>query len=159
DGMVTGSPVTFGKRLEEAAAPGEVLIGELTRALVRDAAELEPVEPPALNGVSRQAAVYRVVALREVPERPHRMPFVGRGRELSLVAGLWERVQSERRCELATIVGEAGVGKSRLAAELLAASEAWVVRARCLPYGEGITYWPVVEALKQLEVLPADEAA
>jgi tetratricopeptide (TPR) repeat protein len=75
------------------------------------------------------------------------------------VAGLWERVQAERRCELVTIVGEAGVGKSRLAAELLSSSEARVVRGRCLPYGEGITYWPVVEVLKQLDVRPADEAA
>ena len=71
----------------------------------------------------------------------------------------WERVQAEQRCELVTVVGDAGVGKSRLAAEVLASIEATVVRGRCLPYGEGITYWPVVEVLKQLDVPPADEAA
>src|SRR5439155_6370944 len=71
----------------------------------------------------------------------------------------WERVQAEKRCELVTIIGDAGVGKSRLVAEVLASVDATVVRGRCLPYGEGITYWPVVEVLKQLAVLPPDETA
>jgi tetratricopeptide (TPR) repeat protein len=68
-------------------------------------------------------------------------------------------VRAEGRCELVTVVGDAGVGKSRLAVELLGSIEATVVRGRCLPYGDGITYWPVVEVLKQLDVLPSDEAA
>ena len=68
-------------------------------------------------------------------------------------------MRAEQRCELVTVVGDAGVGKSRLVAEALASIEATVVRGRCLPYGEGITYWPVVEVLKQLDLLPADEAA
>ena len=71
----------------------------------------------------------------------------------------WERALAEQRCELVTVVGDAGVGKSRLAAEALARVDARVVRGRCLPYGEGITYWPVVEVLKQLDVLPSDPAA
>ena len=71
----------------------------------------------------------------------------------------WERVRAERRCELVTVVGDAGVGKSRLVAEALLLFDATVVRGRCLPYGEGITYWPVVEVLKQLDVLPAEDAA
>src|SRR5438034_10711770 len=87
------------------------------------------------------------------------MRFAGRERELALVREISERVRAERRCEGVTVVGEAGVGKSRLAAELLASVEATVVRGRCLPYGEGITYWPVVEVLKQLDLLPSDEAA
>ena len=58
-----------------------------------------------------------------------------------------------------TTVGDAGVGKSRLVAEALATADATVVRGRCLPYGEGITYWPVVEVLKQLDARPADERA
>ena len=58
-----------------------------------------------------------------------------------------------------TVVGDAGVGKSRLVAEALASIEARVVRGRCLPYGEGITYWPVVEVVKQLAALPTDPAA
>ena len=97
--------------------------------------------------------------MRDAPERRHEALFVGRERELALVREAWERVRAEQRCELVTVVGDAGVGKSRLVAEALASIEATVVRGRCLPYGEGITYWPVVEVLKQLDVLPSDEAA
>ena len=85
-----------------------------------------------------------------------RRRFVGRERELALVREAWERAQAEQRCELVTIVGDPGVGKSRLVAEALATIDARIVRGRCLPYGEGITYWPVVEVMKQLDALPSD---
>ena len=68
-------------------------------------------------------------------------------------------MRADERCELFTIVGEAGVGKSRLVSEALASEDSTVVLGRCLPYGEGITYWPVVEVLKQLAVVPPNEAA
>src|SRR5581483_1204143 len=79
-------------------------------------------------------------------------PMVGRERELRLLTSVWERVVPERACQLFTILGPAGVGKSRLAAEFLTSlgDSAIVLRGRCLPYGEGITYWPVVEIVKQL---------
>src|SRR5262249_1655816 len=82
-----------------------------------------------------------------------------RERELSLLGEAWERALAAERCELFTVVGEPGVGKSRLVAEAIGATEARVVGARCLPYGEGITYWPVVEMVKQLDALPSDQAA
>ena len=63
------------------------------------------------------------------------------------------------QCELVTVVGDPGIGKSRLVAEALATLDVRVVRGRCLPYGEGITYWPVVEVIKQLDALPSDQAA
>ena len=66
---------------------------------------------------------------------------------------------AEQRCELVTVVGDPGIGKSRLAAEALVSIGARVVRGRCLPYGAGITYWPVVEVIKQLDELPTDPAA
>ena len=84
---------------------------------------------------------------------------MGREREFALVRDALERVQAEWSCELVTVVGEAGVSKSRLVTEALEAVEATVVRGRCLPYGAGITYWPVVEVLKQLDVLLAEEDA
>ena len=95
---------------------------------------------------------------------PHRSAattrsFVGRERELELLADAWERAVVEQRCELVTVVGDPGIGKSRLAAEALATIGARVVRGRCLPYGAGITYWPVVEVIKQLDELPTDPAA
>jgi tetratricopeptide (TPR) repeat protein len=157
--LATGDAVNVAARFEQAAAPGEVLIGEPTLALVRNAVEFEPVEPLILKGKADPVPAYRLLRAGEAPERLHEQRFVGRDRELALLRETWDRVRSERRCELVTVVGEAGVGKSRLAAETLATVDATVVRARCLPYGDGITYWPVVEVLKQLDLVPADEAA
>ena len=158
--LVTGDAVNVAARLEQAAPPGEVLVGAPTLALVGDAAEVEPVEPLELKGKAEPVPAYRLVRVRAAPERRHDARFVGREHELAFVREAWERVQAERRCELVTVVGDAGVGKSRLAAEFLALvggrrSSAGVA----LPYGEGITYWPVVEVLKQLGVLPTDEVA
>jgi class 3 adenylate cyclase/tetratricopeptide (TPR) repeat protein len=156
--LATGDAVNVAARLEQAAAPGEVLIGPPTLALAGDAAEVEPVEPLELKGKAEPVPAYRLLKVRDAPERRHEALFVGRERELALIGAAWERVLAGQRCELVTVIGDAGVGKSRLAAELLASLEATVVHGRCLPYGEGITYWPVVEVLKQLEVLPEEES-
>jgi class 3 adenylate cyclase/tetratricopeptide (TPR) repeat protein len=157
--LATGDAVNVAARLEAAAEPGEVLIGQPTLALVREAVEVGPVQPLELKGKAEPVPAYRLVTVHDAPERRHAALFVGRERELELVRGALERVRAEERCELITIVGDAGVGKSRLVAEVLASVEATVVRGRCLPYGEGITYWPVIEVLKQLDVVPPDEAA
>ena len=157
--LATGDAVNVAARLEQAAPPGGVLIGQPTLRLVRDAVEVEAGEPLALRGKTEPVAAYRLVAVRDTPERRYDMRFVGRERELAFLHEAWERVRSQRHCELVTVVGEAGVGKSRLVAEALAPLDATVVHGRCLPYGDGITYWPVVEVLKQLDVTPADEAA
>jgi DNA-binding SARP family transcriptional activator len=157
--LVTGDAVNVASRLEQVAQPGEVLVGQPTLALIRGAAEVEPVEPLELKGKAEPVAAYRLLHMRDAPERPPERPFVGRDRELALLREPLERVLAEQRCELVTVVGEAGVGKSRLVAEALISVEATVARGRCLPYGEGITYWPVVEVLKQLDVLPTDNAA
>ena len=157
--LATGDAVNVAARLEQAAAPGEVLIGQPTFQLVGESVEVESVEPLALKGKAEPVPAYRLVAVRAAPERRHDSRFVGRARELELVRAAWARAQEERRCELVTIVGTPGVGKTRLVAELLASVEAQWVRGRCLPYGEGITYWPVVEVLKQLGALPPDETA
>jgi class 3 adenylate cyclase/tetratricopeptide (TPR) repeat protein len=157
--LATGDAVNIAARLEQAAAPGEVLLGAPTLALVREAVEVEEVEPLALRGKAEPVAAYRLLRVQEAPERRHETRFVGRERELELLREAWEQARTERRCELVTVVADAGVGKSRLVAELLDRVDATVVRGRCLPYGEGITYWPVVEVLKQLGVMPADEAA
>ena len=157
--LATGDAVNVAARLEQAAQPGDVLVGAPTLALVRGAADVEPIEPLELKGKSDPVPAYRLLSVRDVRERRHGELFVGRERELAILDEAWERVGSEQRCELVTVAGDAGVGKSRLAAEILASIDATVVRGRCPPYGEGITYWPVVEVLKQLDVLPADEAA
>ena len=156
--LATGDAVNVAARLEQAAEPGEVLVGEPTYALVRGAVDVESLEPLELKGKAEPVAAFRLVAVVGAPERSHLARFVGRGAELAQIVEAWTRAQ-EARCELVTVVGDAGVGKSRLVAEALAAVEARVVRGRCLPYGEGITYWPVVEVVKQLAALPSDPAA
>jgi class 3 adenylate cyclase/tetratricopeptide (TPR) repeat protein len=157
--IATGDAVNVAARLEQAAEPGEALLGAPTLALVRTAVEVEELEPLELKGKAKPVAAYRLLRLRQTPERSHEARFVGRERELALLREAWERVQAEQGCELITLVGDPGVGKSRLVAEALAAIEATAFRGRCLPYGEGVTYWPVVEVLKQLDVLPSDEGA
>ncbi len=157
--LATGDAVNVAARLEQAAEPGEVLLGEPTLALVQEVVEVEPLAPLELKGKAERVPAHRLVRVLGDPERRHETSFVGRQRELALVREAWEQAWSQRRCELVTIVGDAGVGKSRLVAEALASLEAVVVRGRCLPYGEGITYWPVVEVLKQLDLLPPDAEA
>ena len=157
--LATGDAVNVAARLEQAAQPGTVLLGQATLELVRGAVDVEPVEALDLKGKSQPVPAFRLVGLRDSGERRHTAAFVGRGRELARIRERVELARSERRCELVTIVGDAGVGKSRLVLEALGAVEATVVRGRCLPYGEGITYWPVVEVLKQLRAVPSDEAA
>jgi class 3 adenylate cyclase len=156
--LVTGDAVNVAARFEQAAAPGEVLIGKATYALVREAVAAEPVQPLTLKGKSEPVPAYRLVSVLDAPERSHLSRFVGREPELAQIVAAWERAASEKSCELLTVVGDAGVGKSRLVAEALAEVRAHVVRGRCLPYGEGITYWPVVEVVKQLAVLPSDRS-
>ena len=157
--LATGDAVNVAARLEQAAEPGEVLIGEATHELVRGAVLAEAVEPLALKGKSEPVPALRLVSVLDAPERSHASRFVGRDRELAQIAEAWARAQEQASCELVTVVGDAGVGKSRLVAEALASFDAHVVRGRCLPYGEGITYWPVVEVVKQLAGLPSDPAA
>ena len=112
-----------------------------------------------LKGKSAPVPAFRLLSVLAGPERSHASRFVGRERELTALAQAWARAVGRRRCELVTVVGEPGVGKSRLVAEALDSIDARVVRGRCLPYGEGITYWPVVEVVKQLAALPSDPAA
>jgi class 3 adenylate cyclase/tetratricopeptide (TPR) repeat protein len=157
--LVTGDAVNVAARLEQAAQPGEVLIGAATLALVTAAIEVAEERLLELKGKSEPVAGYPLVAVHEAGERAHVSRFVGRESELLQLADAWDRALTGQRCELLTVVGDPGVGKSRLVAEALARVDARVVRGRCLSYGEGITYWPVVEVVKQVGALPSDEAA
>jgi class 3 adenylate cyclase/tetratricopeptide (TPR) repeat protein len=157
--LATGDAVNVAARLEQAAAPGEVLIGTETLALVGLAVEVGDERSLELKGKSEPVVGYPLDAVREAAERSHASHFVGRERELQQLVDAWHRALAEPQCELVTVVGDPGVGKSRLVAEALARIDARVVRGGCLSYGEGITYWPVVEVVRQLDALPSDEAA
>ena len=157
--LATGDALNVAARLQQAAQPGEVLIAEATLGLVGDAVDAEPVEPLELKGKSEPVSAFRLVEARAATERRHETVFVGREPELALLGEAWKRALAEQRCELVTIVGDPGLGKSRLAAEALVSFDTRVVSGRCLPYGTGITYWPVVEVVKQLDAPPSDPAA
>ncbi|HEY4349481.1 MAG TPA: adenylate/guanylate cyclase domain-containing protein [Gaiellaceae bacterium] len=153
--LVTGDTVNVAARLEQAAPAYEVLIGESTYRLVRGAVEVEAVEPLELKGKSERVPAYRLVSVSEIggPARRHDIPLVGRGAELAELAGALEVATQSRSCRLVTVVADAGTGKSRLIAELseLAAGRGGLVtRGRCLPYGRGITFWPLVEIVTQV---------
>jgi AAA ATPase-like protein/adenylate/guanylate cyclase family protein len=157
--LATGDAVNVAARLEQAAAPGEVLIGAGTRALARDAISVEAVEPLALKGKAEPVAAFRLISAQGQLRRRFATPMVGRETESRRLRDAFAQAVHDRSCQLFTVLGSAGVGKSRLAAEFLAAIEARVVLGTCLSYGEGITYWPVVEIVKQLETLPEGDAA
>ena len=157
--LATGDAVNVAARLEQAAEPGEVLIGAETLGLLGGAVEVGDERRLELKGKSEPVAAHPLLTVRDVVERSHASRFVGRERELQQLEDAWDRALAGPRCELVTVVGDAGVGKSRLVAEALGRIEARVVRGRCLPYGEGITYWPVVEVVKQLAVPPSDPVA
>ena len=154
--LVTGDAVNVAARLEQAASPGEVLIGPETQRLVRDAARLEEaVEPLELRGKTDRIPAWRLVeVLPDVPAFGRRIgtPFVGRADELAALERALDLAVQEQSCTLATIVGPPGIGKSRIARELVQSvgESARVVVGRCLPYGDGITYWPLAEIVRQV---------
>jgi class 3 adenylate cyclase/tetratricopeptide (TPR) repeat protein len=159
DTLVTGDAVNVAARLEQAAPPGHVLIGATTLALVRDAVVVDELEPLELKGKREPVAAFRLVSVDSSAEAVTRRldaPLVGRERELARLAGDFEHAVAERACHLFTLLGPAGVGKSRLVAEFIAdvGDTADVLRARCLHYGDDITYWPLVEILLAVEADP-----
>ena len=155
--MVSGDSVNVAARLQQGAEPGEVVVGPLTEQLTRKVIEYQPHDPVAAKGKSTPLAAFRAVKARtQVPEQARGVAglhavLVGRDRELRLLLDTFARTAADRKAHLFTLVGAAGVGKSRLVTEALSAltsSGARVVRGRCLPYGRGITYWPLIEILR-----------
>ena len=152
--LVTGDAVNAAARLEQAAPAHEVFIGDLTYRLVRDAVDVEEVEPLTLKGKAQPVAAYRLLAVRsrDAVARRQDAPLVGREREMRLLEDSLSDATAERACRMVTLVGDAGVGKTRLTKEYLDAvrDRAQVMRGRCLPYGDGITFWPIVEIVREV---------
>jgi class 3 adenylate cyclase/tetratricopeptide (TPR) repeat protein len=152
--LATGDVVNLAARLEQTAAPGEILLADTTLGLAAGTAQVEALPPLSVKGKSRPISTYRLLRVLDEAAPRTEPRFVGRERELELLEDAWKRVCADRGCQLVTIVGEPGIGKSRLVSELAARIEGQVVFGRCLSYGEGITYWPVLEILRQLRTLP-----
>lgn len=159
--LATGDTVNVAARLEQAAPPSDVLIGESTYRLVRDAVEVQPVEPLELKGKSERVPAYQLISVLEGEAIKRRvdLPMVGRDAELAEALAMFRSCASERRCRHLTLVAQAGLGKSRLVEEVLRSigDEARVLRGRCLSYGEGATFLPLVDIVCQAAGIEHDE--
>src|SRR5262245_28732396 len=150
--FATGEAVNVAARLEQAAEPGQLLLGPGAHRLTLGRVDVEDVGPIELKGLGRPVWAWRAVGTSAPSgDRPRSLqaPLVGREAELDLLQNTYERAIRDRRAHLFTIYGEPGVGKSRLAREFADALEgATVLPGRSLPYGEGVTYWPLAEMVK-----------
>ena len=152
--FATGDAVNVAARLEQAAGDGEILIGPETERLVRDGVRTEPIKPLNLKGKSRPVAAFRLIELS--PDRTSHgarelhSTLIGREAELRVLQDSFDGVLRDQSCRLVIVLGEAGVGKSRLVNEFTEGiqTHARMLHGRCLPYGEGITFWPVAEVVR-----------
>jgi class 3 adenylate cyclase len=159
--LVTGDTVNTAARLEQVSSPLEVLIGAPTYRLVKDAVEVEEVAPLDLKGKAGRVAAYRLLAVRggEAVTRRLDAPMVGREDELWVLTDALDRAVERRRPQLVTVLGPAGVGKSRLLQEFVTSSadRARSLQGRCLSYGDGITFWPLAEIVRQAAGIVDDD--
>ncbi len=157
EALVAGDVVNTASRLQGAAPVGGVLAGPGTYAATRRAFDYQPLDPVVLKGKAEPVPVFRALAPRARlgtdVTRSLGAPMVGRRADLSILTGAFQKVVQEPAVQLVVVAGEPGVGKSRLVAELGSFVDAWpdLVRwrqGRCLPYGEGITFWALGEIVK-----------
>ena len=153
EALILGDAVNIAARLEQAAEPGEILIGDDTYRLVRDVIAAEPVGPLDLKGIAKPVAAWRLLGLVSGASGSSRRldaELVGRLEELAELKHAFERSATAGTCRLVTVMGDAGGGKSRLRRELLSriGDRATALQGRCLPYGDGITFWPVASVLR-----------
>jgi class 3 adenylate cyclase/pSer/pThr/pTyr-binding forkhead associated (FHA) protein len=161
--FVTGDEVNVAARLEQAAPPGEIYIDADTHRLVRDAVDAKPVAPLSVKGKSQPIPAFTLIDVRpDAPGVARRLnsPLVGREAELALLREAFDDVRRGRHSALASIVGPAGAGKSRLLAEFAGGivPETRVLTGRCLSYGEGITFWPVAEVVRTAAGINVDDS-
>ena len=158
--FATGQAVNVAARLQQAARAGEILIGATARRLTATAIEAESAGPLELRGFREPIPAFRPIAAHDGGRHLRHVaaPFVGRDAELELLENTFTRTVRDNRPSVFTIYGEPGVGKSRLAREFLAGVEgATILQGRALPYGEGVTYWPLAEMVKAAAGITDDD--
>ncbi len=150
EGMAAGDVMNTAARLQGAAPVNGVVVGEQTFMATSDRFEYRELEPVQAKGKAEPVRVWEVVGELDAPARAPRTTLVGRAADLGRLNDLWDETRARGTRAVATVVGAPGVGKSRLVGEFTArAAEAGtVLTGHCLSYGEGITYWPVTEILK-----------
>ena len=151
--MVSGDAVNVAARLQQAADPGEVLVGDRTHAATSRLVEYQRRDGIAAKGKRAPLEAWRAMGVASRPQRRGiaglSAPIVGRDEELAVLSAVAARVERERAPQLVTLFGQAGVGKSRLLAEFVTRlSGSRLLKGRCLPYGDGVTYWPLGEVAK-----------
>jgi predicted ATPase/class 3 adenylate cyclase len=161
--LVTGDTVNTAARLEQTAPALEVLLGEPTYRLVRNAVEVEPVEPLQLKGKAEEVPAYRLVSVQELGQQERSRPrlFVGRDSELTRLDAIYNDAVAAGSGRTVTVLAEAGVGKSRLTEEFLSSlgDDALVLSGRCLPYGRGITFWALGEIVRRAAGIAEDDSS
>ena len=158
--FVTGEAVNLAARLQQVALPGEILVGPTAYRLAAASLVVEDAGPLELKGHDVPLRAWRALGAVDGPWRPlgPRAPLVGRESELELLENTFARTMRDGRAHLFTIFGEPGVGKSRLAREFVDGLErASVLTGRALPYGEGVTYWPLAEMVKAAAGISDDD--
>jgi predicted ATPase/class 3 adenylate cyclase len=160
--LATGDAVNVTARLEQNAPAGEILIGEVTYELVRNHVEVERLEL-TLKGKPEPVPAYRLIDVRAEPVArlgAAAAPFVGREAEMDILRGAFTEVSTTRAARLVTVIGDAGVGKTRLISDFIGRveAEAKVFRGRCLAYGDGITFWPLVEIVRSAARISEDDS-
>jgi class 3 adenylate cyclase/tetratricopeptide (TPR) repeat protein len=164
DPTVLGDAVNVASRLQHEAEPDEILLGDATYRLVREQVVVEQIPRRPLRGKRELVSVWRLRSLKPVTNRPTRRfaaPMVGRDHDLAAVRGFYERASSQRSCHLVTVLGEAGVGKTRLVEELERQIEhhAAVRHGWCRPYGEGITFEPIAQIIRRAAAIQEGSSA
>jgi class 3 adenylate cyclase len=157
--FIVGDPVNVAARLQQGADAGEVVVGPLTEQLTRAAVTYERRQALLAKGKSAPVRAFRAVEPKTTVPRQFRgvpglrAPLIGRDRELQFLLNTFGRVVEDRQAHLVTLLGAAGIGKSRLIEEGLdrikAEYRSHVLEGRCLPYGKGITYWPFIEIIRR----------
>src|SRR6266487_3108036 len=180
DFLITGDAVNVAARLQSAATPDTILVGERTYLATRAVFDFQPLAPLRLKGKAEPISAWVVLGLHNdtstITQHPRGIEglqacFIGRQLELELMHATYARVQAEKRPHLITLLGAPGIGKSRLVREFIAREQEKVksasavdklilpkvLQGRCPPYGEGITYRPLVEVLNSLLQVQEDE--
>lgn len=181
DFLITGDAVNVASRLQTAASPDTILVGERTYLITRNVFDFRAIAPLHLKGKSEPVPSWVAQGVRRfspaIIQHPRgieglQAPLVGRDLELTLMHATYARVQAELRPHLITILGAPGIGKTRLAREFIQREQAAatsaatdrqaqaprVLQGRCPPYGEGITYWPLIEILRSLLQVREEES-
>jgi class 3 adenylate cyclase/tetratricopeptide (TPR) repeat protein len=157
--FATGEAVNLAARLQQAAQPGEILLGPAARRLAAGAVEVDDVGPLEVRGRPEPLWTARAIRAHD-STRVVATPFVGRQAELALLETSFARAVRDRRAQLVTIFGEPGLGKSRLVTEFVDGVErATTLSGRTLPYGEGVTYWPLAAMIKASAAIGDDDPA